>query len=297
MQYPHIGAEPAAALMTMIAFGLIFPIGMLIFWKIKSKQPISVFICGAVIFFVFAGLLESGLLGVLTAFVKPFAKLMEDSTPAYVAIGALAAGLFEETGRWLAFKKFLKKHTDRDASIAYGIGHGGFEAMFVLVLSSASMLMYTVMINSGQFGTLVDQIAATNPDQVETIKAIPDQIAAMSMTSVIPGLVERISAMMIHISLSMIVFCGARIKGKGYMYPLAILLHALIDVPAAMYQKGVITNIVVFEICFFAASAVMLVLAYRIVYKGMMSGLVTERKGEEDFPMYVEKDPETPDNG
>jgi uncharacterized membrane protein YhfC len=48
----------------------------------------------------------------------------------YAVLGALLAGLFEETGRFIAFKFLLKKRTDRKTAISYGIGHGGFEAIF-----------------------------------------------------------------------------------------------------------------------------------------------------------------------
>ena len=291
MNYPHIGAESAAALITTIAFGLILPIAAVIFWKLKTKQPISVFICGAVIFFVFAGLLESGILAVLMAFVKPFGEIMQNNTAVYVIVGVLAAGIFEETGRFLAFKKFLKKHNDRRASVAYGIGHGGFETMMVLCLSSISLLLYTTMINAGQFDTIVQQIEQTNPDQVEVIKAIPQQIADMSMVSIIPGIVERISAMMIHIALSMLVFCGVKVGGKGWMYPLAIALHAIVDIPAALYQKGVFTNMAVFEAVFFVIALALLIVIYNLVYKKQMSGLIDETMtSNEAFPMYVERE-------
>ena len=53
----------------------------------------------------------------------------------YALYGGLAAGLFEETGRLLAFRFILKPHTARITALSYGIGHGGIEAFWVMGLS------------------------------------------------------------------------------------------------------------------------------------------------------------------
>ena len=42
--------------------------------------------------------------------------------------------------------------------------------------------------------------------------------------------------MMFHTGLSMLVFTAAWQKGKRWLYPAAILLHALADAPAGLYQ-------------------------------------------------------------
>ena len=51
---------------------------------------------------------------------------------------------------------------------------------------------------------------------------------------------ERISAMLAHIGLSMIMFVAAKQKGKLWLYPVAIFMHALLDVPAMLYQLGIL---------------------------------------------------------
>lgn len=85
---------------------------------------------------------------------------------------------------------------------------------------------------------------------------------AISVTPAIfaVGLFERISAMMIHIGLSMIMFAAVRQKGKLWLYPAAICLHALADVPAALYQCGVLKSIFLLEASAFAVGALCLYL-------------------------------------
>ena len=43
--------------------------------------------------------------------------------------------------------------------------------------------------------------------------------------------------------MSVVVYKAASQRGKLWLYPLAVALHALLDTPAAMYQTGVITSI------------------------------------------------------
>jgi uncharacterized membrane protein YhfC len=55
--------------------------------------------------------------------------------------GGLMAGLFEETGRFLAFKTILRSKRNNDANaLMYGAGHGGFEAMMILGITMISNL-------------------------------------------------------------------------------------------------------------------------------------------------------------
>ena len=57
---------------------------------------------------------------------------------------------------------------------------------------------------------------------------------------------ERIIALALHIALSIIVFTAVKRK-KLYLYPVAILLHALVDSVAALYQYGLISSIYLVE--------------------------------------------------
>ena len=56
-----------------------------------------------------------------------------NANPVLLALVAgLFPGLFEETGRLVAFNTVLKKRKNRETSISYGIGHGGFEVILIL---------------------------------------------------------------------------------------------------------------------------------------------------------------------
>ena len=64
---------------------------------------------------------------------------------------------------------------------------------------------------------------------------------------------ERISAVMIHISLYVLIFVSVRQKGKLWLYPLAVFLHFAVDCTVILpHVLG--TPLWLFEIVFFLAS-------------------------------------------
>jgi uncharacterized membrane protein YhfC len=270
MQYEMIGTEPKMALILMIICGILLPTAVATVWKIKTKEPISTILVGAVTFAVFAIGLESIPKVFLFQLDNPVSTFVLSHTWVYAVLGALLAGVFEETGRFLAFKFLLKKRIKRETAISYGIGHGGFEAIFLLVFSGIQYLTYISLINSGQFSTIVEQVRATSPNQVAAVEAIPAALAAMTVSSIGITVMERVSAMLGHIAFSILVFDAARTPKKGWMYPFAIFLHAFLDFFAALYQVGKISvSPVIFEVLLLLVAVVFFGLTLRFVYRKM----------------------------
>ncbi|MBR2753284.1 MAG: YhfC family intramembrane metalloprotease, partial [Lachnospiraceae bacterium] len=89
--------------------------------------------------------------------------------------------------------------------------------------------------------TVIDQVIQKAPEQVDTVYAQAAQIAAFSFGDLAVGIVERIFAMLFHIGSSILVFYACRDKGKFWLYPLAILLHAVFDFFAALQLGKIIT--------------------------------------------------------
>ena len=102
---------------------------------------------------------------------------------------ALSAGLFEETSRYLFRKFLLKNKSDYSQALIFGLGHGIMEALYIL-------------------GPLV--------------KVYP-------LSLLLPSLAERILAILIHMSLSLVIWRGFKQKKEEVFLLLAILIHGLID--------------------------------------------------------------------
>jgi uncharacterized membrane protein YhfC len=270
MQYEMIGTEPKIAFILMILCGILLPTVVATIWKIRTKEPISTILVGAAIFAVFAVGLESIPKAFLFQLDNPVSAFVMSHTWLYAVVGALLAGVFEETGRFIAFKFLLRKRTKRETAISYGIGHGGFEVIFVLVFSGIQYLTYISLINSGQFSTVVDQVRAVSSDQVATIEAIAAALAAMTVSSIGITVMERVSAMLGHVAFSILVFDAARTPKKGWMFPFAIFLHAFLDFFAVLYQVGKISiSPAIFEVLLLLVVVVFFCLTFRFVYRKM----------------------------
>ena len=161
-----------AGLIMMIAFGLILPIGTAVWWIRKKKEKVRTVVIGALTWLLFAVLLESIPKLFLLNQATPIGRAVLGNTALAAAVGSLLAGIFEETGRLLAFKTVLRNRDNKETSISHGIGHGGFEALYILVMTGVQYLVYASMINAGRFSELIEAAAAQGAD-VSALESLP----------------------------------------------------------------------------------------------------------------------------
>lgn len=226
---------------------IVIPIVLAIVWKIKKKEPITTILIGAATFLLFALILEKPIQNILVFPTlmglpdQPISIFLNTHPILLALVTALFPGVFEETGRLVAYKTVLKKRTQKETSISYGIGHGGIEVVFLLGLTFSQYIMYAVMINTGAFQMIVDQVAAQAPDQLSQVETIVDTLTTFSFMTLLINIVERIFAVMFHIGASVIVFYACRDKKRFWLYPLAIVLHTAMDFVAALVIFEVIS--------------------------------------------------------
>ncbi|MBQ3795412.1 MAG: YhfC family intramembrane metalloprotease [Butyrivibrio sp.] len=255
-----IGTSTFVYMGIIIAVGIIMPLAVAIWWVKTRNDKFSTVLVGAATWFLFAMVLETIPKAVLFNPATSIGKTVLGNTFLYVFFGTLLAGVFEEVGRYVAFKTVLKKRTNRETGISHGIGHGGFEAMFIMVSLGVQNLIYCFMINGGTFGVLVNQEGLSEAD-LATLNAIPEQLATWSLGYTVILIVERVYSMLLHAGSSVIVFNAVKQKRISLLF-LAIILHMIFDTPAALYQKGVL-NIYVTEVI----GAVMAIVFFIIIYK------------------------------
>lgn len=218
---------PIASMIGMV-ISLIVSVGLPIVLCIivcrKMKAQISSFFIGAATFVLFAMILEQILHAIVT---KAAGTVLTGNIWLYALYAGLAAGIFEETGRYLAMKLCMKKTLNKQNAILYGVGHGGIEAMLLVGLTCVSNLMIAVMINSGQISALLS-ISGVDDSTYQVAMA---QLMAVSTTpswQFLMAGVERISAIIFHISASYLVYLAVSRKKLPY-YLLAVLAHFLLD--------------------------------------------------------------------
>ena len=242
--------------------GFAVPVGLSWYLVRKHHVKISTILIGAVTFIVFALVLES----ILHQLVLngPNGAAIRDNRLWYALYGGLAAGLFEETGRFLSMKFLMKKEPSTPhPAVAYGVGHGGAEMLLIFGLTMISNLVLAAMVNAGQTDTLLAQIPA------EAGAAFEAQLETLQNTTpgqCLLGLWERFSALILQLGLSCLVWVAVRKGGKWlWLFPATIGLHALVDGVVVLLQKSV--GLVVLELIITVAAVAVAALAYRVVKK------------------------------
>jgi uncharacterized membrane protein YhfC len=235
-------AVSAMVLSLVLSAGV--PIAAAIWCSSKFKKTFRNILAGVLIFILFVLVLERSM-HMYFLVVNFETSMFLDNPWIYAVYGAFAAGIFEETGRFLGFKFLLRGRERWEDGVAYGIGHGGIEALLIGGLAAAQNIYMAFMVNAG---TLPD---ALKPYAV----AITDTAPYLFLVS---G-VERMFALALQVGLSLLVLYA--VKQKKFRYVLyAVLLHAAVDFPAALYQKGVISSILAIEAGLAAVAAVSLYL-------------------------------------
>ncbi len=219
------GTVSTASLIGMI-FSLLLsfalPIILLILAKIKLKASLLSFVIGSATFIVFALVLEPMMHSV---FFSATGTLLTDNIILYGLYGGLAAALFEETGRLIAMKFFMKESLNKQNSLMYGIGHGGIESILLVGMTYVNNLLYAFMINSGALQAsmaLVDQeLQQTTFEQIKVLWELPSRQFYMA------GL-ERLIAIILQITLSVLVYKAVTAKSRVYWF-IAFAIHFAID--------------------------------------------------------------------
>lgn len=150
-----------------------------------------------------------------------------------IFIISLSAGIFEEIGRLLGYKIFLKRELIWENGIGYGIGHGGVESILMVGVNFLIYFVISILNNLGNPISSISQIV------LETLIKTP------SYQFLIPG-VERVFALSIQIALSLIVLYGVKYKKFFYLL-IAIIFHTIIDF-VAVYVYIIYKNILLTEI-------------------------------------------------
>ncbi|WP_434660130.1 YhfC family intramembrane metalloprotease [Paraburkholderia sp. A3BS-1L] len=222
-------------------------------------------IAGIAVFALFATVIERALNGYVLHGNPVTAQLLANPL-AFVLYGALTAGVCEEAGRYIAMRLIARRAAGQPGSprvsatpsvdstgLAYGIGHGGAEAWFVGVLVQLQWIVFAVLANRGE---LEEHLSNLSMDAVLRVHLILGTLSPL-----VAGLfaLERVAAFVFQIGLSVLMWRGVR-AGRRSILPIAIALHALIDVPAAMFQARLLPLVAVDALYAVVAIAVAVVL-------------------------------------
>ena len=263
-----------ASLVTGAVLAFAIPLAAMLIWKFRKKERFTTILVGAAAFLLFALILEKPIQNALLfptqmGLSENAVSRFFDANPVLLALAAgLFPGFFEETGRLIAYKTLLRKRKNRETSVSFGLGYGGAEVMLTMGITFITYIGYAVMINSGLFGTLVEQTAALAPGQEGALISLADQIAGITIADVGIGLAERVFAVLFHIGASILLFYACRDKNRRWLYPLAVILHTGMDFVGALYVLEVVSiPLWAVEICAAAFGILTFLGAYFLLYR------------------------------
>ncbi|SCX08211.1 Uncharacterized membrane protein YhfC [Lachnospiraceae bacterium YSD2013] len=250
---------PSASIACMIISGLLsvaVPVLIAIYLRKKYNCNLKCFLIGALVWIVFAKILEAAVHYVVL-FISPAGATIQGNIWLYALYGGLMAGLFEEVGRFVGMHYFLKDCRDNDRnSLMYGAGHGGMEAIIAVGLIMLQNIAVSLQINNRALGP-----------SYEVLKTLPEEQGIASLNSLfqlvdtepyvfLMGMVERIPAIAFHIALSILVWKAVK-ESKVLYLILAIFFHFLLDA-ATILVADAVDNIVLIEGFIYAMSAILI---------------------------------------
>ena len=232
------GKSSIPALIITVILMIAVPVVFFLYWRRKHKQQtkISYLIAGAIGFIVSARVLELGIHYFCIVSDNPVSRFINGNTIAFVLYGTVMAGVFEECGRHIILKYIMKKNRTPENAVLYGIGHGGIEILAVILPLIITYLVIAVLFSKGNVEEALTALKITEETAAAALPSV-QAAAAFDYGMMAMNVLERLLAMLGHIGLTVIVFYGVHSAEKGYL-PLAILLHMLMDLFAALYQRG-----------------------------------------------------------
>lgn len=261
---------------------VVIPLVGAFYLKRKYNCKIKAFLCGALIWLLFASILESIVHQVVLG--SPAGATIQGNIFLYGLYGGFMAALFEETGRFLGFKYYLRgpKKNNMNA-VMYGMGHGGFEAIYVLGIGMISNIACAVMINSGAIGATLDIMVASGTAEA----SLPGLVQLVTATPAIflLGLAERIAAMAGHIAMSIPVWFAVRNR-KPALFAISFAMHFLLDF-ATVVVAHFVTNSFLVEIVVYVLVAIICVIGFK-VYK--LNDVPCEEEPEEVPEQLIKKE-------
>ncbi|MCB9422571.1 MAG: YhfC family intramembrane metalloprotease [Ardenticatenaceae bacterium] len=153
--------------------------------------------------------------------LQRLAWVPSDNVMAVAIFAGLSAGVFEEGARYLAYRYFAPDARTWGKGLMLGAGHGGIEAILLGVLGAWTVVQLALLRN----GYLLDQVPA---DRMAAVQAQITAVFTAPWYDALLGAVERLSALCIQVSLSILVL-QQFVHGQRKWLIIAILWHAFVD--------------------------------------------------------------------
>lgn len=204
------------AMAGLVQFPLMIGLPILLAWMVRRRLAVPLWVVGLGM----AGFVGSQVVHLPLNFALGLlgreGALTHAPMPVLTIVVGLSAGLCEELARYVAMRAMAHKQTGWNAAIAYGVGHGGVEALIFGLLALANTVAMTLLSQLGDVAQRPEVQAAA-----WTFWSNPWYTPAFAGW-------ERVSAMMAHVGMSVLVMRSVTRRNVLYLVA-AIGAHTLLD--------------------------------------------------------------------
>lgn len=242
----------------LISFAV--PLAAFIFMRKKYGTKAMPLLIGCLVYIVLAKIIEPFVNSVV---IKATGSAITDSLALYAIYGGLFAAVFEEGGRFMALKSFVKG-VDEKTAVMYGIGQAGIESLIIGARPQLANIANSLLINNGMMGESFDTLESEL--QKQTYDAISPLWETSSEVFLSAGF-ERLFIFTVGICFSLLIYYFLRTGNRRYIMT-AYIGHFLINFSSIVISKlvGVVpAEIAIALIC--AAAVYITVKAYREEHK------------------------------
>ena len=185
---------------------------------------------GAIVFFIFQLATRVPAVQLIQAAIGEQLKASQSLMWAWLVLLALTAGLFEEIGRYVGYRVFMRREDKTwSKAIMYGLGHGGLESVVLVGGLTLVGLINIWSIASGGLAQLPEDQRALAAQQLEVLNSQPGWAALLSAW-------ERLWTVPVQVAFSVMVLQVFR-RGKLIWLLWAVLGHAFVDLVAIGLQQ------------------------------------------------------------
>lgn len=223
MQITDISAFALIAMGFVALLCLVGPLLVQVWWARGRRWLWVSFAFGAVTFAASQLLTRIPLITVILPVLPEWQAMLRNALLSAFVL-SFSAALFEETGRLVVMSTFMKRHRRTHANgVSFGLGHGGLEAFVLVGLSMVSVLVLGILAKMGQWDALT---AAMGP---EAARALQAQLQSITVFAALAGGLERVSAIALHVGLSVLVLLGVTRERPLRAWLLAMLVHGSVN--------------------------------------------------------------------
>lgn len=201
------------------------PIWGIFFLKRRGNNVLLAVAAGALSFFIFQFVIRIPILQLVLPNMEFYQKLSANPLGISIFLGFTAA-LFETVGRLVFMKLMLRGKESYITGIAHGVGHGGVEAVLLVGINYITFIVFSILINTGNFDGIFLGTAAPAYDQMSALKVT--LIGTNSFMFLVAG-IERFLTMIIHVGFSLLIMEGLYKKRLLPYFLIVLGLHALLD--------------------------------------------------------------------